>query len=218
MRLLLSTLQVFLIWCSCFSFSVDTLDISETSVLRVQKNEALQLTLDIVEQKYCDGSQMRLKLHLHFSNKGSQPIILYKYSTAVLRSLVSLNEKAASAGQYIQDLQFTVNSIGDFEQAGPLKDEFVILQPNKSYIAKTKVIVFTQNSTKANPLGLSAGSYVLQVEVQTWYGTKEVEKKLRKAWKSTGLLWTANTISLPIRFNVEPQRAVVKCSELALTP
>lgn len=199
-------LQALLIWSFC---SV----ISATQAVaggKPPKRDALQLATSIIDEMYCDN-QLRLALQLKYTNVGSQRLILDRYSSAVFRSLVSLNAEEARAQRYEQDVQLTTNVININPLAEQLPNEnFVILEPGDSYTTRTQVIIFTDRADTDSPR-LAAGEYVLQIKVQTWYDSEKLAKRLRNLWKPTGFLWTADVTSTPMPFRVKPDAVAVKC-------
>jgi hypothetical protein len=181
---------------------------------RRTQRDSLQLTTRIMGQQYCRG-QLRMALQLKYTNIGNQTLILFKESTAVSQALVSLNLEDAKAERYEQDLQFTNNVISEErlrvdKVPGP---DFVTLDPGSSFVADSKVIIFTAEATIGSH-GLTSGRYMLQLKVQTWYETEKLASQLRKSWKKTGVLWTADVTSMPMPFIVEIPQKAVYCSAL----
>lgn len=207
MRLLRTALSLLLIWSNCWSLA---------SAQVAGKRAELQLTTSIIEQKYCDSNQLRMTLQLNYTNGGTRPLILYKYSTAVFHTLVSLNTEDAAAKKYAQEMYYTVNLVGDLEQpeASAPGDEFVILQPHQSYTIKARVIIFLYDGHSTSLRNLRAGEYFLQVDVRTWYEEEKTAKRLNKRWRPVGFLWTDDVRSLPMPFEVKQQHQTINCSQL----
>jgi hypothetical protein len=179
------------------------------------QQKSLQLTTSIIEKKYCNSNQLRLTLRLNYANLGTQPLILYKYSTVVFQSLVSVNVEDAIAKRYKQEMHFLVNFIGDLQQPDKTRpgSDFVVLESKRVYIAKTHVIIFIDTSKAVDSHNLPVGEYVLQIKTHTWYETEKTAKRLNKQWKSIGSLWTDDITSMPMPFNIERQYQTTDCSQ-----
>lgn len=178
----------------------------------------LLLTATVVEQKYCDTTHLRITMRLHFTNTGQRPVILYRYSLAIPRYMVSRNLKEATAKIYVEDVSPMLNPVMpkiDEAQIPGADSVFVVLQPNETYTPQLEAEVdlpFLYDGINMKEDGLRPGNYVLEFMVRAWYDSSELANKLSERWKDFGYLWTKTMKSQPIAFRVERQRPVVQCS------
>lgn len=168
---------------------------------------ARQLRLDagIVSQERCANGSLKMALTLRYSNTGSEPIILFKYSGSITNYYVSKNVRDAAAGNNEQTVRASIFPTKlDLPVGGaePDKDFFVVLQPGDTYETRTDTYVdTTDNDSKP----LRAGEHVLQVKVLTWYWHRDstLLDDLRRRWKDIGYLWTRAVTSSPTAFRIE---------------
>lgn len=180
---------------------------------------ALQLTAEIVRQRYCEGGSklnyMVLELRLRFRNLGSQPLILYKDSGVVYQIKISSGPADAGNGRYEVTSSRTWSPVGgEWELSeSSLNRMFVILPPKGIYETKTRarVSVTREGLHRRIEGSVGGGEHHLQVTTPTWHGSRESGDSLRKKWSGRGLLWTKAVTSSPIKFVVEPKRAVADC-------
>lgn len=202
----------------CFAYSV--VFYARTEAKSHQQKSSLQLTTNIVSQRYCAGDEdldsLQLELRLCYTNIGRQPLILYKGSNDISRVMVSRDAERAAAGQFEANgsvTRVTDGSRVNVEGSTP-GEMFVVLPSGASYQTKTAVSVLVARGDASRVAGaITADEYVLQVEVPTWAESDDLAKKLRRRWRQSGFLWYDPVTSMPMPFKVEKQRAVVNCSQ-----
>ncbi len=180
---------------------------------------ALQLTTEILRQRYCEGDSeldgLDLELRLRYRNVGSQPLILYKGSEDVYQVKVSSGPADAARGKYEVNASLTrYTDAGAWEASeSSLNRMFVILRPGETYEAKTRARVFvTREGVRRKIEGsVGNGEHYLQVTIPTWHSPQELAERLRKKWGRKGFLWTTSVTSLPMAFTVEPKRTAEDC-------
>jgi hypothetical protein len=173
----------------------------------------LQLRTSILEEQYCDGVQLRMKLRLQYLNAGARPLILLRYGGAIIRTTVNADTKAA--GHPLQEWDLMPGIYGDFK----LSDEptpgslYVILKPGESFEAEDSVFMFVGSDSKSKNKYLGASRYVLRVAVSTWPESSDLAKRLREKWKDIGTLWTWDVTSSPMDFEVQEVTAPQPCRQ-----
>jgi hypothetical protein len=174
----------------------------------------LRLTTNILEQKYCTGNQLRMKLRLTFTNAGSGPLILFKYGSVIYRRMVSADAKAAAARRYKDDVHMNAFLFFNFEIAEEPTpgDLYVVLKPGEVYETDKDLITYVSGGAEQKIKYLPPGDYVLQIQVSTWTESPELADRMRERWKEFGAFWTRNVTSAPMPLRVEGNRAEVKCS------
>ena len=180
---------------------------------------ALQLTAEIIRQRYCEGNSklhnIVLELRLRYRNLGSRPLILYKGSGDVYH--IKINSSLADAGNERYEVTSSRTWYPDGGAWEPsessLDSRFVILPPKGTYETKTRARVSaTREGVHSRIKGsVGGGEHYLQITIPMWHGSQESGDSLRKKWSGRGLLWTKAVTSSPIKFVVEPKRAVADC-------
>lgn len=214
--------QSLIVWLLGSSFLFITgarvLNVGE-QVISPHEKPSLQLSTSIISQKYCTGDAeldgLRMKLLLHYTNTGQQPLILYKGSSFVSRSMVSRNSEDAAAGRFEVNTSLTqVTDGSDVKVEAPTPGAlFVILAPGASYDTEESISVFAvREGVRRIEGAISSGEHVLQIEVPTWPASNDLARKLQDRWQQSGRLWYEPVISEPMRFKVERKRALVDCS------
>lgn len=179
----------------------------------------LQLTCYIVGQKYCrakagETNSLQIELGLRYTNSGKTTLILYNGVHVVTRKVVSRTPEDMSVKRFLVDasnLVLTSQQSAIEPEAAPGKS-FVVLRPNDSFETKTTVVVLLNRKNGQAEGGLASGDYFLQVTVCTWAESQAFAERLRRAWGQTGMLWSSNLTSDPIRFNISEEAASNDCS------
>lgn len=179
------------------------------------ENPALQLTMKIISGEYCAGDadldSLRLKVRLVYTNTGKQPLILYKGSHLISRTMISRNSADAAAKRFeVNSLLTQLSSGGRNCYSGAIPSKcFVTLSPGKSFEVEAVAGVFVVRGDAREITGaVNSGKHVLQVEVTTWHESNKLAKSLRGRWLRHGLLWYEPITSAPAPFIVEKQRKV----------
>lgn len=208
--------HLFLLLCFCAGFA----GISHaqgagprTSMSAQEPQARLELTTSVLEQRYCPGGDLRLKLRLHFVNTGERPIILHRYGHTPHLSYVSQSAAEALAGKYRVRMHYSAS----FLRLTPLPDEaepgdeFVTLKPGDAYDGDAVVHLALLPSEKGAKDDLPPGDYALRVVIQTWYGSSEKAEELRTRWSRYGLFWSGEVKSQPMPFRIESRPLVEDC-------
>jgi hypothetical protein len=177
----------------------------------------LEMTVKTVGGEYCVGDNdldiLLLKLRLTFTNKGKEPLILFKGSSLIDTIKISRNVADALAQRYEADIsqtQLTAGAKQCYRGAVPNKC-FVILAPRGSYEVDTKVrILVVRGDVRKIGGAVMSGDHALQVNVSTWHETDKLAKNLRARWRRSGTLWSQPLTSAPIRFSVSKQHQLLK--------
>jgi hypothetical protein len=180
---------------------------------------ALQLTAEIIRQRYCAGNSklddIVLELRLRYRNLGSRPLILYKGSGDVYQLKISSSLADAGDGRYeVKSSRAWFSDEDAWEPSeSSLNSMFVILPPRGTYETKTRARVSaTREGVERRIKGsVGGGEHHLEVTTPTWRGSRDLGDSLRKKWSGRGLLWTEAVTSSPIKFVVEPKRVVADC-------
>ncbi len=180
-----------------------------TSKVSAQQAEQLQLRTRLVGLQHVNDHHLKVNLLLTFTNLGSQPVILYKYSITIPRYMISRNIKEAAAKKYIEDMSLMIKPILPGPLDVPLPDKgsvFVILRPGETYtpeIETTVDLLDTSGGTNINKHLLRPGGYIMEVIVRTWYGSQELASKLSERWRQYGFLWSKSVKSQPMPYRIE---------------
>jgi hypothetical protein len=176
-------------------------------------NIGLQLTTEIVGQRYCTGDAdmdgVLLELRLVYRNTGTSPLILYKGSTTVYEIIVRRTadgtpEANAHLSWYF-DKPWTVD-------ASSFKKMFVILPPNATFETQTRIRVFVTRDDSTHFQGaVESGEHYLQVTIPTWPGSEELADAMQRKWRAKGILWQNAVTSLPMKFTIAKQRTITDC-------
>jgi len=161
----------------------------------------LELTTSVADQRICANDSIQVILRLRYTNVGSRPIILFKYSSGISRVLVSRDIRSAAKRKYEYDahqyLIATKVRLKPVDELDPNESLYVILKQGDYYEIETDVYFVGQ---------LRTGDRVLQVKVWTWYDGSQAElTRLREKWQQFGYLWSKTVTSLPMPITI------VKC-------
>ena len=174
---------------------------------------SLQLTTEIVGQRYCTGDAdldgLLLELRLVYRNAGTSPLILYKASTYVYEIVV----RKTTDGAEELDVQVSWYFDGPWNvDASSLRKLFIILQPNATFETRTKTRVFVTRDDSIHFKGsVESGDHYLQVTIPTWHGSQELANAMQRKWRSNGILWHNAVTSLPMKFTIAKQRTITDC-------
>ena len=151
-------------------------------------------------------TMLRWNLTLTYKNSGAEPILLYKKSSLIYRSMISRSLKAASRRQYLEDTSSHFISVDAMRAAGfvdhsPEVADFVTLKPGESYSVQAKYGVRPRRNS-IDDSGLAPGKYFIEMRVATWYYWAD-PKEYREKWRGNGYLWSQNIKSQPMQFSVE---------------
>jgi hypothetical protein len=178
-----------------------------------QTGSNLQLKTEVVNQTYCERGNLRVILRFTFLNRGSEPLILYRYATVIARYVVSKDLKSLAKGKYESDVSPMINPRmpPEVEKGTPSEELFVILKPGESYATTTDGYLGINDGSDAS-VKLRAGRYFLQLQVAMWYTDPARARELRERWREMGTLWYYDVTSLPMEITIKPYNPGDTCS------
>ena len=208
-------MKLFLSLVLCFGYVTNCIypsyQLQDNLLVTRSKHAAPRLVLEtgINDERYEveEGvTMLRWNLTLTYKNSGAEPILLYKKSSLIYRSMISKSLKAASKGQYEEDTSSHFISVNSMRAAGfvdrfPEPADFVTLMPGETYSVQSKYRV-RRRGNSSDESGLIPGRYFLEVRVATWYYWVD-PKEYQEKWRSTGYLWSENMTSQPMRFTLQ---------------
>lgn len=173
----------------------------------------LQLSTTVLTQEYCGRDDLRLRLRLRFTNVGSEPLIVYRYSLAISRQMISRSYNDALEHRYLKDLEPFVDPMlpQPADAATPDDRLLVTLKPGETHEVDNDVHVFVFDGSKRSADFLRPGHYFLQITVPTWWFSRESADRLAERWRDRGFLWTQDLTSLPMPIDIE-KSPVTQCS------
>jgi len=182
----------------------------------------LRLTLAVLGQKYCaayeDMDMLHAEVLLTFTNISNHPLILYRGSNLVVRTLVSKSVEEAAAGKHELDAVPTWITSGPSKprEYGKTPDnDFTILPPGGTFETNTVVGFAVSRSDEAPSHMIRSGMHVLEVVVSTWPESAARAKELAARWANSGSLWYTSIRSEPVVVRVDSSRSVEDCSKYA---
>ncbi len=187
-------------------------------VVAPKDEPALQLTAEIIRQRYCIGDAeldaLDLELRLRYRNTGSQPLILYKGSDYI--DAMRVYRILANGTDVVEEINATYSLYTDGSpwniSESSLSRDFVILPPRGVYETRTNARVFVTREGVSQTAGsVGSGEHHLQITIPTWFGSDDLANRLQRRWRRNGLLWTRAVTSSSIRFVVERQRTIADC-------
>ena len=161
----------------------------------------LELTKDLIEQRYCSDDSLQLVVRLNFSNKGKGPVILDKSYKSSSTHLISRTFEDATKKKY----ESIVHILRGVDPADAVPDEssFVLLKPGESYSVERMVRLQDRRSMRT-------GHHVLQMVVDNWpYFASNIE--WRDRLRNKGYLWTDSITSTPMPFMLAKKSTIVEC-------
>jgi hypothetical protein len=162
----------------------------------------LEFTKNLIELRYCSDDSLQFVLRLNFSNKGKNPVILYKRYRSGAGFFVSRTFENAIKNKY----QFTVESLSGFDPADSVPDEsnFAVLKPSETYSLEQVVRLYNRKS-------MGTGHRVLQMVVPNWPYFMSSNIEWRDRWRNRGYLWTDPLTSVPMPFMLAKKATIVEC-------
>ncbi|HSE19792.1 MAG TPA: hypothetical protein VLB46_22215 [Pyrinomonadaceae bacterium] len=200
------------LWFSCLASYAHPALQPSGSHLWIDSKEAqprLILEAKIHDQRYESEQGITMiwwNLTLTYKNLGTEPVLLYKKSSLIYRSMISKSLKAALKGKYEQDKSSHFISADAMRAAGfldrsPETSDFVTLKPGESHSVEAEDGVQRKRNPDDNS-GLAPGQYFLEVKVATWYYWDD-PKQYREKWRTSGYLWWENIKSEPMLFTLQ---------------
>ena len=200
--------------------SVAVILLSQTfllSPLAAQTPRPLQLTTEVIEQKYCsispDKITLQLKLRVRYSNLGAERLIIYQGHDLFYQIKVR-NEAAGGAQPYevlLLNMHYFDEEFERIDASSPGK-VFEKLAPREVFQREliTGLGVTDQDKDRSSTT-VTPGRHTVHVIVSTWYQTPQLAQKLREQWQRKGVLWTQPLTSAPVSLVIEKPAAAPPC-------
>jgi hypothetical protein len=179
----------------------------------LMSQQKMQLSTSVVRKEYCDRDHLRLKLRFRFANVGSEKLILFKYSLAVTRYMVSRTANDATNRRYVKEVKpFVELRISKSPLAStPSEELFAILKPGDSYEINDDFHLSVSDGTRDTSDFLGPGNYLLQIRVPTWWWGDDNYNSMRERWREFGYLFSDDLTSEPMPIHIAKAPAVLKC-------
>ena len=187
------------------------------NTLAYQSQKPLQLSAEVIEQRYCstkpDKITLQLKLRVRYSNLGAERLIIYQGHDLFYQ--IKVRSDAASGAQPYEVLLLNMHYFDEeFERidASAPGKVFEKLAPKEVFerelITGLGVTDYEKDrsSTAVNP-----GRHTVHVIVSTWYQTPQLAVKLKEQWQRKGVLWTQPLTSVPVSLVIEKPAVASPC-------
>jgi hypothetical protein len=182
-----------------------------------QSAKPLQLTAEVVEQRYCsikpDKITLQLKLRVRYSNLGSDRLIIYQGHDLFYQ--IKVRSDAATETRPYEVLLLNMHYFDEeFERidASSPGRVFEKLAPKEFFERELITGVGVTDDDKAwSSTTVKPGRHTVHVIVSTWYQTPQLAEKLRQQWLRKGVLWTQPLSSVPVSFVIEKPTAAPLC-------
>lgn len=173
----------------------------------------LQLTTNVISERYCSDGRLRFMLRLNFTNVGQETVVLDRRSSVVPHYTVSSNSDDAARKKYEMkgDRLIALDHVGMSFTRTLDDSHFAILKTGESYKLDTEFSLPLYNDPDTAELSLRPGNHVLQIRVWTWYYPQISNIAGREHWRGKGYLWSDPITSLPMPFKVEKKHSIVDC-------
>ena len=182
-----------------------------------QTQNQLQLTAEVIEQRYCSINPntitLQLKLRVRYTNLGAERLIIYQGHDLFYQ--IKVHSDAATENQPYEVLLLNMHYFDEeFERidASSPGRVFEKLPPKESFARELITgLGVTSNEQDRSSTTVRPGPHTLHVIVSTWYQTPQLADKLRQQWQRKGYLWSRPLTSVPVRFVVEKRAAASTC-------
>lgn len=172
----------------------------------------LVLETSIRDENYVadrNRTMVRWVLLLKYKNVGTEPILLYKKSSLIHRSMISRTLKAALRGKYDQETASHFIAVKAMRAAGflerlPDESDFTTLRPGETHSVETEYGVEADGDLGPKN-GQASAQHFIQVMVTTWYFYDD-PTVYRDKWRDKGYLWTQSVKSQPMSFTIKLDR------------
>jgi hypothetical protein len=185
--------------------------------LAAQSPKPLQLTAEVIEQKYCsinpDKTSLQLKLRVRYTNLGSDRLIIYQGHDLFYQ--IKVRNDAASGTQPYEVLLLNMHYFDEeFERidASSPGKVFEKLAPKEFFERQFITGLGVTNDDKdRSSTTVKPGRHTLHVIVSTWYQSPQLAQKLREQWQRKGVLWTQPLTSVPVSLVIEKPASALPC-------
>jgi hypothetical protein len=187
------------------------------STLAAQTLRPLQLTAEVVEQRYCsikpDKITLQFKLRVRYSNLGAERLIIYQGHDLFYQ--IKVRSDAASGIQPYEVLLLNMHYFDEeFERIDASSPGRVFEKLAPREVFERELITglgITAHDKDRSSTTVTPGRHTVQVIVSTWYQTPQLAQKLREQWQRKGVLWTQPVSSVPVSFVIEKPAAAPLC-------
>lgn len=187
------------------------------SSLAAQTPRPLQLTAEVIEQRYCsikpDKITLQLKLRVRYSNLGAERLIIYQGHDLFYQ--IKVRSDAASGAQPYEVLLLNMHYFDEeFERIDASSPGKVFEKLAPKEVFERELITglgVTDHDKNRSSTAVKPGLHTVHVIVSTWYQTPQLAVKLRGQWQRKGVLWTQPLTSVPVSLAIEKPAAAPPC-------
>ena len=185
--------------------------------LFAQTPRPLQLTAEVIEQKYCsinhDKMTLQLKLRVRYTNLGSERLIIYQGHDLFYQ--VKVRNDAGSGTQPYEVLSLNMHYFDEeFERIDASSPGKVFEKLAPGEVFQRDLITglgVTDEDKDRSSTTVRPGRHTIHVIVSTWYQTPQLAQKLREQWQRKGVLWTQPLTSTPVSLVIEKPATAPPC-------
>ena len=167
------------------------------SPLAAQTPRPLQLTAEVIEQRYCsikpDKITLQLKLRVRYSNLGAERLIIYQGHDLFYQ--IKVRSDAAGGAQPYEVLLLNMHYFDEeFERIDASSPGKVFEKLAPREVFERQLITglgVTDHDKDRSSTAVKPGRHTVQVIVSTWYQTPQLAVKLREQWQRKGGTWPA---------------------------
>jgi hypothetical protein len=182
-----------------------------------QSQKPLQLTAEVIEQRYCsinaDRITLQLKLRVRYSNLGAERLIIYQGHDLFYQ--IKVRSDAAGGAQPYEVLLLNMHYFDEeFERIDASSPGKVFEKLAPQEVFERELITglgVTDRDKDRSSTAVKPGLHTVHVIVSTWYQTPQLAVKLRQQWQRKGVLWTQPLTSIPVSLFVEKPAAAPAC-------
>ena len=187
------------------------------SALAAQSPRPLQLTAEVIEQRYCsikpDKITLQLKLRVRYSNLGAERLIIYQGHDLFYQ--IKVRSDAADGAQPYEVLLLNMHYFDEeFERIDASSPGKVFEKLAPKEVFERELITglgVTDRDKDRSSTAVKPGRHTVHVIVSTWYQTPQLAVKLRQQWQRKGVLWTQPLTSVPVSLFIEKPAAAPPC-------
>ena len=187
------------------------------SPLAAQSPKPLELTAQVIEQRYCsikpDKITLQLKLRVRYSNLGAERLIIYQGHDLFYQIKVR-SDAGGGAPPYevlLLNMHYFDEEFERIDASSPGK-VFEKLAPKEVFERELITgLGVTDHEKDRSSTTVKPGRHTVHVIVSTWYQTPQLAQKLREQWQRKGVLWTQPLTSTPVSFVIEKPATAPPC-------